>query len=111
MAKYLHEPNKNYDTNYGTADDWNRNANKVREHQLHIEQIKHRSMQRSRLQTRKTEREILQTASSQGLSPKAEISLSEAISTTNPQLATEYLLKKSVTFKDPTKLNDTNSVN
>lgn len=69
-----------------------------------------RRNQKNRLRARKTEREMLQCASSQALAGDADADLVKEISQSNPSFAKECMLKKSITFKDPTNTEFSTSV-
>ena len=74
------------------------------------EQLMLKYDQKTRWNARKTERELLQCASSQALTEGADLDIVHEISNANPSLATECLLRKSLTFKDPTKFEHADSV-
>lgn len=69
-----------------------------------------RNIQKNRLRARKTEREVLQCASKQNVKQDANSGLAEEISQSNPQLALDLQLKKSLTFKDPSRTHALHSV-
>lgn len=110
VAKYLHEPNKIFALTNLSDTEKLYQANAELDCAKRTKQIHLRHSQKYRLHARKTEREILQCASMQSLTDNTNVGLAEEISSTNPQLALECKTKKSVSFKDPTKLKNNHSV-
>jgi hypothetical protein len=103
VGKYYLVPNQLYDMNNPSDDAKRFEKRQDLERQQRRQQLTQRANEKTRLTVRRTEREILQGASSQAVLERADIHLAQDIPTSDPSLATECRLKKSLTFKDPTR--------
>lgn len=108
IAKYFHEPCQTYALNNPSDNDKIALENQKNEMNKRREHLCTRHTERERLQTRTTERELLQNASLQKITEYTNKDVLKDISIQQPQLATELILKKSITFKDPKVLSFSN---
>jgi hypothetical protein len=110
MAKFYHEPNRRFVAHNPSVAEIERQAYAEQESARRDRQLAHRGREKNILQDRKIARQLLQFASLQRVRPSAETEFAATLSSRNPQLATEFRQRKSLTFKDPSKIDLQNSV-
>ena len=104
VAKYFHRPNQDFNKTHLSDSEKEALASRERESTRREEYIKIRNAEKAELQKRRTEREVLQCASSQALTECADSELASEITISNPSYAAECKYRQSISYKDPSKL-------